>query len=236
MRVARAVVALGRKLREDHRVKVRQPLARLTVVHRDPRLRSEVLRAAELVKDELNVKDVAVEADEHAFASVTVKPNFKTLGKRCGPKLKDITAALKDWGPVEVSRVEAGESIEVVGEAIALGDVLLQRSARKDAAIATDGEITVALDTRIDDALRREGVAREFVSLMQNERKEADLEVTDRIEVTWRCADEEVAAALREHRESIAREILAERFDEGEASKAVSVNGVPVQIELNKQA
>jgi isoleucyl-tRNA synthetase len=114
MQVARAVVALGRKLREDHRVKVRQPLARLTVVHRDPRLRNEVLRAAELVKEELNVKDVTVEADEHAFASVAVKPNFKTLGKRCGPKLKDITAALKSWGPAEVSRLEAGESLEVV--------------------------------------------------------------------------------------------------------------------------
>ncbi|MEZ4290730.1 MAG: DUF5915 domain-containing protein [Myxococcota bacterium] len=84
-----------------------------------------------LVADELNVKQVVVEADESAFATVVVKPNFKTLGKRCGPKLKQIGPALAAWGFEEVARLEAGETIEVEGEALALGDVLLQRSARR---------------------------------------------------------------------------------------------------------
>jgi hypothetical protein len=69
---------------------------------------------------------------------------------------------------------------------------------------------------------------------MQNERKEANLEVTDRIHVTWSCADEDVTAALREHGESIAKEILAVRFDEGRASGSVSVNGVPVRVDVSK--
>ena len=72
--------------------------------------------------------------DESAFASVMVKPNFKTLGKRCGPKLKKIGPELGTWGFEEVARLEAGETIEVVGEAIALEDVLLQRSAQEGAA------------------------------------------------------------------------------------------------------
>src|SRR5690606_24644494 len=98
MRVARDVVALGRKLREEHRIRVRQPLRRLTVVHRDPELRAMALASQALVADELNVKALAAEADESSFTRVTVKPNFKTLGKRCGPKLKQIGAELGRWG------------------------------------------------------------------------------------------------------------------------------------------
>src|SRR5690606_7542957 len=129
MQNVRSVVALGRKLREDHRIKVRQPLAKLTVVHRDPTLRAHVTSAHELIEDELNVKRVDVEADESAFTSVSVKPNFKTLGKRCGSKLKDISAVLARWGFAEVERLEAGESINVAGEALTIDDVILQRKA-----------------------------------------------------------------------------------------------------------
>ena len=89
MELARAAVSLGHKLRVDHKRKVRQPLASLTVVHRDSAVREDALAMAHVLKDELNVKAIEVEADESAFASVSVKPNFKALGKRCGPKLKE---------------------------------------------------------------------------------------------------------------------------------------------------
>jgi isoleucyl-tRNA synthetase len=234
MSIARAVVALGRKLREDHRIKVRQPLPRLTVVHRDAAVRQMALGATELIRDELNVKELAVEANESAFATVTVKPNFKTLGPRCGPKLKEITAVLKGWGFDEVARLEDNETITVAGEAIGIDDVLLQRSGKGDAAVATDGHVTVALDTTIDDALRREGIAREFTSLMQNARKDAGLEVTDRIAVSWACEDPEVSSALREHGTAIAREILAVDFLNSGGSETVELNRVPVRYTLTK--
>src|SRR5690606_6768448 len=130
MRVVRTVVGLGRKLREEHRIKVRQPLRKLTVVHRDPRVRSQVLASVALIADELNLKAVTAEADESAFTTVQVKPNFKTLGKRCGSKLGALKGIFASWGFDEVARLEAGESIEVEGEAIALEDVILQRSPR----------------------------------------------------------------------------------------------------------
>src|SRR5690606_16917546 len=84
--LAQDLVSLGRKVREDHKLKVRQPLAKLTVVHRDPVVRARAESLADLIKDELNVKEVVTAADESAFTTVTVKPNFKTLGKRCGKK------------------------------------------------------------------------------------------------------------------------------------------------------
>jgi isoleucyl-tRNA synthetase len=183
MRTVRSVVALGRKLREDHKIKVRQPLPKITVVHREARIRDAVLASTALIADEINVKEVVALADESAFAQVTVKPNFKTLGKRCGPKLKEIGAALAGWGFSEVQRLEAGETLEVAGEQLTLSDVVLQRGSKGDAAVATDGEITVALDTRIDEALLREGIARELVSLLQNARKDAGLDLADRVSV-----------------------------------------------------
>jgi isoleucyl-tRNA synthetase len=234
MRVARDVVALGRKLREEHRIRVRQPLRRLTVVHRDPELRAMALVSQALIADELNVKNVAVEADESSFTSIAVKPNFKTLGKRCGPKLKPIGAELARWGFAEVARLEAGEKIEVEGVALALDDVILQRSALAGAAVATNGELTVVLDTEIDPVLRREGIAREFVSVLQNARKQAGLEVADRIRVSWSCQEGEVRAALGEHADAIAREVLAVQFAEGPTRDSSRLNEHDVGFALDK--
>jgi isoleucyl-tRNA synthetase len=235
MRVTRIVVTLARKVREDHKIKVRQPLARLTVVHRDLLVREAVHASAALIAEEMNVKSVEALADESAFAEVTVKPNFKTLGKRCGSKLKEIGAALQAWGLAEVQRLEAGETLVVEGESLKLEDVILKRSPKGDAAVATDGEITVALDTRLDAALLREGVAREVVSLFQGARKDSGLEITDRVAVTWACDDAEVRAALREHGDAISKEILAVEFREGEGGRTLDVNKVPVRYTLEKR-
>jgi isoleucyl-tRNA synthetase len=212
MSTVRAVSTLGRRVREDHKIKVRQPLRELSVVHRDGAVREDVVASAELLASELNVKKVSVEADESAFATVTVKPNFKTLGKRCGPKLKEIGPELAGWGFDEVSRLEAGESIVVAGEDLRLEDVLFQRSARGDAATATDGEYTVVLDTQLDDVLRREGIARDAISLLNNARKDKGFEVSDRVRIAWVCEDVEVTRALGEYAELVAREVLAVQF------------------------
>ncbi|MEY2933410.1 MAG: Isoleucine--tRNA ligase [Pseudomonadota bacterium] len=224
MQVARDVVALGRKLREEQRIRVRQPLRKLTVVHRDPKLREMALASQALIADELNVKSLGAEADESAFTSITVKPNFKTLGKRCGPKLKAIGAELARWSFAEVARLESGGKVEVEGEALDLGDVVLQRSALKGAVVATNGDLTVVLDTELDPSLEREGIAREFISVLQNARKQAGLEVSDRIRVSWSSAAAEVREALAEHGTIVAREVLATELGEGSTSETCRLN------------
>jgi isoleucyl-tRNA synthetase len=236
MSVARSVVALARKLREENKVKVRQPLSKLTVIHRDKVVRDSVTASLDLIADEVNVQTVAVEADESAFTSVTVKPNHKTLGRRCGPKLPEIVSALKGWGFAEVERLEAGEAIVVAGEELKIEDVLLQRNPKGDAAVATDGRITVALDTRLDDALKHEGIAREFVSSIQNARKDAGLDITDRIALRWECGDPFTAAALHTHEGYIAKEVLAVEVSEGPGATSANVNGVEVRFSIEKRA
>jgi isoleucyl-tRNA synthetase len=212
MAVVRQVVSLALKLRNDQRLRVRQPLRALTVVSRDAAVRAAVAASRALIGDEINVKQVLESADEGAFADITVKPNFAELRKRCGPKLKEISAALTAWGHGEVARLEAGERIACAGESLTLTDVLLQRAARPGAVVASDGVLTVALDTTLDDALRAEGLAREFVSVLQQARKGAGLEVSDRIGVVWSAASNATLTSILsnpEHGRYIADEVLA---------------------------
>jgi isoleucyl-tRNA synthetase len=215
MAVVRRVVSLGIEAAQRP-APARAPAAGLAD-RGQPRSRQSAPRSRHrrtLVADELNVKRVLESADEGAFASISVKPNFAELRKRCGGKIKEITALLATWGHQEVSRLEGGERIACAGEQLALSDVLLQRSARAGAVVASDGVITVALDTALDDALRAEGMARDFVSVLQQARKAADFEVSDRIRVFWFSADAAVAASLLAHHGYIAGEVLATAMEQ----------------------
>jgi isoleucyl-tRNA synthetase len=232
--VARSVVSLGRKIREEKRVKVRQPLAKLTVIHRDARLRDLAEQSAGLIQDELNVKLVNTHADESEFTDVAVKPNFKTLGKRCGKKLGTIKKTLETWGLSEVEQLESGQSLIVDDEALTLEDVILQRSTKGDAAVATDGNITVALDINLTEALISEGHAREFISQIQSARKAAGLEVSDRISLNYQCEDPGLLGALAAYSNMIKGEVLATQLDRGPATEAVNINGIALQISLRK--
>jgi isoleucyl-tRNA synthetase len=100
--------------------------------------------------------------------------------------------------------------------------------------VATDGELSVVLHTELTDALVREGIAREFTSLMQNARREAGLEVSDRIKVSWSCADATVAQALREHAAAVAKEILAVELNEGAGTQSFQLNDVEVRHTLTR--
>lgn len=240
MKVSREVVVLCRKLREEHRVKVRQPLASLSVVHRDSVVREMVKSMGSLIAEELNVKLVLTEEDESRFTTVSVKPNFQTLGKRCGKKLGNIKAILETWGGKEVAALESGVSIEVEGEALQLTDVILARSTKGDAAVATDGNLTVVLDTNLTDELLSEGNAREVISQLQNERKAMDLSVSDRIRVSWSCGAGPVSEAIIRHREVIMGEVLAmeltveAHLTETEEVRRLDVNGMELLVKIQK--
>jgi len=234
--VTRTVVGLGRKLREEHKLKVRQPLPSLTVISRDAAVRVATTASAALIAEELNVKLVLTSPDESSFCTISVKPNFKELGKRAGPKLKQIGADLAHWGHAEVARLEAGEAVTVADVPLALADVILQRLPNAGTIAATEGAVSVVLDTALTPALTREGYAREFVSVLQQARKAAGLEVSDRIAVAWDSPDAEVVAAIEEHAQTIADEVLAVRFTREPrlVGTAADLSGKPIVYRLSK--
>ena len=201
-----AAVELGRRLRADNDLKVRQPLAKLRVagVEAKSEVEGEQWNALiSLITDELNVKTVEFIADETELCQISFKANFKTLGKKCGPKMKAVAAA-----------IAAAKTLptEVEGIAIDPEDVIVTRSSKPGLVVANAGAIVVGLETALTPELIAEGNAREFVSHVQSMRKEADFEVTQRIAIAVK-ADAEMKAALEAHMDYVKNETLAVRVE-----------------------
>ena len=213
-----AAVELGRRLRADNDLKVRQPLACLKLAGGD------VKGLEELIEDELNVKKVEFIADETELCDVTFKANFKTLGKKCGPKMKAVAAAIAGAKKVP---------FECEGFTITEEDVIVTRTPKDDLVVASQGAIVVGLETALTPELIAEGNAREFVSHVQSMRKEADFEVVQRIAVTVSC-DAEMKAALEAYLDYVRNEILAVSVTIVEGEGEVSLNGHKTGIVIAK--
>ncbi|MFL5799950.1 MAG: isoleucine--tRNA ligase [Actinomycetota bacterium] len=226
MDAARAVVALGRQVRGDTKVKVRQPLSRAVVHYAGDH---ESLRPLlPLVTDELNVKVVEFAESAEQLAGWRAKPNFRALGPKLGSRVKSLAGRLAADDGALASRLAGGQTVTVRlddGEEIPLGpgDVDLSQEVREGWGVAAEGGITVALDLELDEALRREGLARELVRAVQDARRAAGLQVTDRIRVHVDGPDA-LLAALREHRDYVSNETLARSLDAGRHQDADHVS------------
>ena len=248
MALAQTAVNLGHFLRKQKELKVRQPLARAVVVSAQPDILEAIRPMAAVVADELNVKAVEFASDESKFVTLAAKANFKSLGRKLGKRMKAAAAAIEGLGPEALHALMAGGSVDLDladGEgAVALlpEDVQILRQENEGMTVANEGALTLALDTRLDAALVAEGIARELVSRIQAMRKEADLEVTDRIAVEVH-ADKEVVDAARLHAAYIRDETLiaadaaqwaATSLHVAPAtSDAVDLNGHPARIALS---
>jgi isoleucyl-tRNA synthetase len=216
MALARRLVDLGRSARAAALIKVRQPLSRALIAAPGfPALPAE-LRA--LVADELNVRTLEpLDGSDTELVRYSARANFRTLGKRLGSATKSVAAAIAAADGAELAgmlRTAGTAELDVNGVRVAIGpdDVVITQTPLAGWAVAADGGETVALEVTITAELRREGLAREFIRLVQDARKSDGLDVTDRISVRWSAADTEVAEAITEHQDLISREVLAVEF------------------------
>ena len=234
MATVRAVVTLGRGLRKREQLKVRQPLSRLTVVTRDDGAASAILSHADLIAEELNVREVVVDRDESHLVALAAKANFGVLGPRLGSRTRVVASAIADLGHDDVDRLLEGHAVEIEGEPITIDDVVVDRTPRHGVVVAADATFSVALDTELDDGLASEGTAREVINRLQGLRRQADLAVSDRIAVAWDSDDDDVAAAVAAHERLIADEVLAVTFerDVGLDAPAVDVGDATLRVRL----
>jgi isoleucyl-tRNA synthetase len=239
MELAIRAVALGRALRSKHNLKTRQPLRRLYLLPPDASGRAGLEEMAGVIAEELNVKEVALVEDETALSEISYKPNFRALGPRFGKQMKEVAARIQQLGPAEVKRLAAGEMLAVPGGQIGIGDVEVQRREKEGVVAAVEDNLGVGLDIHLDEELVAECTAREFVNRVQNMRKEAGLEVADRIRL-WAQGGEELRRALQTHREYIMAETLAVALKLGELPQAClaqqewQVNDLPCTIALDR--
>ena len=234
------VVELGRQLRTEHNLKVRQPLASMHIVSHKQAHVDHAQALQDLILDELNVKVSHFSRHESALADLSAKANFKALGKRIGGKVQKVNQAVMKLGGDELDAVLSGKSLEldIEGEKIAIGpdDLVIDRKPKEGLAVSAGEHFVIALDTKPTPELVREGLAREFVNKVQNLRKTADFDIAQRIHVRY-DGDPAVLEAIHAHHETIAAEVLAitceQGIEEGQgATESLDLNGLVARVSI----
>ena len=247
MESARTLVSLGRAAREEVQIRVRQPLRRIqAVIPSALAMRDPVL---DLVKDELNVKEVGFIGSAEGMVTLDARPNYRALGPRFGKATNDAADAIRALSPADLSAFRDGKEVSFTfdgrSEVLRAEDLEIVEEAAGEDIVKSEGGHTVALDPVLDDELREEGLARELVNRIQRLRKDADLEISDRIELGI-YGGEEVVAAGTGWSDFIRGETLALDFDVGPPAGAgeregawfawreVDLDGVPAHIGLRR--
>jgi isoleucyl-tRNA synthetase len=227
MDAVRLTVELGRAARAQAKAKVRQPLRRAVIVANDAE-RAAIEARAGLVTAELNVKELDFVSEEADLVSYAVKPNYRALGPRFGKRMPQVAAAVAALDPKHVAEVmgDGGEvGINVDGNEHTIGpdEVTLSLQPLEGYEVEAEAGHAVALQLELDDELRSEGLAREIVHAVQNARKAAGLDISDRIDLRL-GGDEELLSAVRTHEPYVAAEVLA-------TSVAYDAEGPPVRVD-----
>ncbi len=209
------VILLGRSLRNEHRVKVRIPLRRLTILHRQEKVLDALRPLESYIKEELNVKEVLYSTAEEEVVELFAKPNPQILGPRFGKDFNRIRQKIAALGSEELLALESGQSITLGGETFFPEEIQVLRQTRAGVSYArSDRFISVLLPCELDEELLTEGLAREVVHHIQQLRREAGYEVADRIEVTYE-AEPRLAEAIARYAPYIQQETLARSLREG---------------------
>ena len=236
---AQTISSLVLSLRAKEKIKVRQPLQKIMIPVNSPAQREEILAISDLVKHEVNVKEVELLEDASDILVKQIKPNFKVLGPRFGKDMKLIANSIQKLQANDIKQIEEKGvlDIEINGKSIRLqlDDVEITSQDIEGWLVANQGAMTVALDVTISEPLRAEGIARELVNRIQNLRKDSGFEVTDRIEVFLQ-ADENIENAIKLNLEYIKLETLTDELHlVAQLDKGIEVSFDSVNSKLHIQ-
>ena len=238
MELTMLAVTQGRFLRTAHNLKVRQPLSKAVLAAPDKEAAEMLRGTASIIAEELNVKTVEFCDNEEELVKRSCKANFKVLGKKLGKNMKEAAALIANLASADIGKIIAGNSctlkladgtdFELTSE-----DLIIQREEKPGLVAASDSGVTIALATEITPDLAREGFAREFVSKIQNLRKEKQFDVADRIEVAYEVPAEYLDA-MSQFKDYISGEILAVKLAPGTGDTELELNGVAIKVKVDK--
>nr|WP_236032633.1 isoleucine--tRNA ligase [Algoriphagus pacificus] len=213
MELAQTISSLVHSLRKKEKVKVRQPLQRILIPILKEKTKAQIEHLAELIKSEVNIKDIEFIDDASGILVKNVKPNLPVLGKKLGPKMRFVVGAINNWSQKEIAEIEREGKINVAveGETIELllEEVLISSQDIPGWSVASDLGVTVALDVTISEELKQEGVARDLVNRIQNLRKDMGLEVQDKINISFDAGNELVNTSVKNFGDYIQSETQA---------------------------
>ena len=235
-------VSLGRFLRSQHSIKVRQPLSCSIIVINDLNIRSMLEETSGIIAEELNVKRIEFRSNEEELVNRKAKANFKVLGPKLGPKMKEAAAIIAGLPSKTIGEIITGfpyhiklsdnSELDIIAD-----DLIVEREEKTGMIVATESGITLALDLNITRELEEEGFAREFVSKIQNLRKDTGLEVSDRINIYY-TLQSSFQSALVNYNQYICGETLAisvKTSDVINDGELLDINGIPCYVKIEKK-
>jgi len=241
MERAERIVMLVRAMRMKSNLKVRQPLRRMILPIADAHERAAVRTMQDIILDEINVKEIEYVTDEAGLVRKKAKPNFKTLGPKFGKTVQQVSARVREMTGAEITLLERNGGVALAAGdqswTVTPEDVEILREDIPGWLVESDGTLTVALDTQLDEALLAEGSAREFVNRIQNLRKDAGFAVTDRIRLGVDTSSI-LLGRLESMRVYIMNETLAEEFSStpanGGQTTSLDINGEQVTVSITR--
>ena len=236
MDLVRDLISLGRNAREDVKIKVRQPISEVIIDGKNEKLIHDLVP---LIEEELNVKKVTFVSDLSNYMNFEVKPNFKVCGKLLGSNIKVFQEKLTNLTDDEINSLENGKNITIEinsEELVVTPDMVELRVSSKDGFNAShEGNLFIILNTKLDDKLIEEGIARELVSKVQNLRKESNFNIIDRINLYYQ-SDELVEQSINDFEEFIKKETLAISIEKSEnVDKELDLNGHNIKIKIERR-
>jgi isoleucyl-tRNA synthetase len=238
MHYAQNVSSLIHSLRKKEKIKVRQPLHKILIPILKPEVKTSIEAVEELILSEINVKEVEYVDDASGILVKKIKPNFRTLGKLYGPKMKAISGIINGFGKEEITAIEHDGSfpIDVEGESISLTleDVEITSEDIPGWLVASENGLTVALDITLTDELKKEGLSRDMVNRIQNLRKDKGMEVQDKIAVIYHSQNQMMMEALVVFSDYVKTETQALSLTPGsiDGGEKFDIDGVEVDVKI----
>jgi isoleucyl-tRNA synthetase len=240
MQKAQTISSLVLSLRQREKIKVRQPLQKIMVPVLDAMAREEIQAVSDLIKSEVNVKEIELIDQDSGILVKQIKPDFKKLGPRFGKDMKAVAAVIMQLGQDQINLLEKeGQMAIKISEkstTLTLDDVIISSQDIEGWLVANSNGITVALDVTISETLKNEGIAREIMNRIQNLRKDSGFEVTDRIHVSL-LSCETLDTAVAQNLEYIKEETLTDTLSfkvEMEHGTEISFDGIQTKLSINK--
>jgi len=233
MDLAQRISSLVHSIRKGHKLKVRQPLSKILIPVLSEKTKRQIEQVAYIILSEVNVKHIEFVHDDSGILKKKIKPNFKTLGPKFGPKMKEVATAISAMDEVQIRAIEAVSAITLTAASgpidIALTDVEIIAEDVPGWLVASENGLTVALDITVTEDLRLEGIARDFVNRVQNLRKDSGFEVTDKIRITLQNNDGLLASAVTANKDYICQEVQAL-----DLNLVGDLNGEATEIEMDE--
>lgn len=241
MQMAQDVSSLVLSLRKKENIKVRQPLQKVLIPVLTPQMKSQLQRVEDLIRTEVNVKEIEYLDPNNTFIKKKIKPNYQILGKKLGPKMKAVAAALSNFTQEQIAALEKENVYNLLIDndtvPLHLTEVEISSEDVPGWLVANKGNLTVALDVTVTPALVNEGNAREFVNRIQKIRKDSGFALTDRIIVKV-SANEMLQPALMEFNDYICAEILADHLEvvpQLTEGVTIDVNDANILVQVSKK-